>query len=67
MSWNDLRQVLREIDPTLVSGEDLAVQGRDLSDASEAISRAEEVLKMVKGEGFSSVDSIFRDWVRTYV
>ncbi|KAL4880191.1 NAD(P)-binding protein [Aspergillus karnatakaensis] len=67
--WNDLRAKVRELYPKrkdLVLGEDYEDIGRDIGDASEPIARAEEILREVGQDGYTSLDGILRDYVESF-
>ncbi|RFU77341.1 aldehyde reductase ii [Trichoderma arundinaceum] len=68
-TWNELRHKIRQLYPDrldLVSGEDLDLEGRDMSNADGPIKRAEEILKGLGQSGFMSVDDTLRDLVDTF-
>lgn len=67
-SWNDLRQRISEMQGSLevVKGGNQGLEGRDLSDASRSISRAEAILRHVGRPGFTSEESLLRDWLKSY-
>ncbi|KAJ3539655.1 hypothetical protein NM208_g5399 [Fusarium decemcellulare] len=70
-TWNELRQKVSRIragsgTDTIVKGKDQELAGRDLSDASGPIRRAEEILRQVGRPGFSSDESILRDWLESF-
>ena len=65
-TWNDLRHRVRELypdRPEIVAGEDLDIAGRDLSTAPDPIRHAEEILKQVGRPGYTSIDTMLRDFV----
>ncbi|KAI0535576.1 hypothetical protein GGR58DRAFT_504147 [Xylaria digitata] len=62
-TWNDLRHKVRTLFPNrsdIVTGEDLAIQGRDLSTAHKPIRRARDILQEVGQSGFVSEDEMLR-------
>ncbi|WYZ42275.1 hypothetical protein EsH8_V_001170 [Colletotrichum jinshuiense] len=65
-TWNDLRRRVRELYPDrsdVITGDDLEIEGMDLSDATGPIQRAEKVLREVGQQGFTSEDDMLRDFV----
>ncbi|KAH9909326.1 putative aldehyde reductase 2 [Xylariomycetidae sp. FL2044] len=68
-TWNELRQRVRELYPDrhdIVTGEDLDITGRDEGDASALTARAEALLQEVGQPGFTSVDTMLRDFVESF-
>ncbi|KAL4970430.1 NAD(P)-binding protein [Aspergillus stella-maris] len=68
-TWNELRQRVRELYPDrddLVLGDDYDDFGRDMGDADELISRAEEILRQTGQDGFSSVDDLLKDYIESF-
>ncbi|OKL58583.1 hypothetical protein UA08_06376 [Talaromyces atroroseus] len=64
-AWNDLRQKVRAIRPDLVKGDDQHWRGKYLSNANEAIQRAEGILKDVGQPGFISEDTMLKSFLDT--
>ncbi|KAI0863529.1 putative aldehyde reductase 2 [Xylaria cubensis] len=67
-TWNDLRHRVRKLFPELtdiVTGEDLAIEGRDLSTAPEPIQRAKEILHEIGQPGFVNEDDMLRKFVES--
>lgn len=67
-TWNALRHKVRELFPDLtdiVAGEDLDIQGRDLSTAHELIQRSKRILQEVGQSEFVSEDDMQRKFVES--
>ncbi|KAL4941756.1 hypothetical protein BDV06DRAFT_235888 [Aspergillus oleicola] len=68
-AWNELRRRVRELYPDrhdLVLGEDYEDLGRDIGNAEELISRAEEILRQVGQDGFSSMDALLKGYIESF-
>jgi hypothetical protein len=67
--WNVLRHRVRELFPErldIVTGSDINVKGRDLSTARDPIRHAEDLLKQIGREGYTSMDDMLRDFVNSF-
>ncbi|KAH7308568.1 putative aldehyde reductase 2 [Stachybotrys elegans] len=65
-SWNDMRHKVKELfpdRPELVAGHDDPTKRNETSSAPGPIARAEEILRQLGRQGFTSEDDIIRDFV----
>jgi nucleoside-diphosphate-sugar epimerase len=65
-TWNQLRHEVRRRWPgrsDIVGGDDLVIVGRDMSMADAPIRRAEEILKELGEDGFTSTEDMLGDFV----
>jgi hypothetical protein len=64
-TWNDLRQQVRALRPEVVHGEDQALGGEYLADASTASRRAEGILQSIGQLGFTTEELMLKKFLDT--